>query len=180
MGSEDLAEYAVVSSRLLLYLVEPVRVVRLCLRVGFSRLMRRIIVCLSVGRGLQPLNGPARRSSHSSFGCFPPPHPSFLSSPSSSNPPGPLTLLPDNPPTLQSAAPAQGSLTLRSSESPDPPTAISDPTPQTFTRPAQRAPSTQSHSLTCVQPQLGRRTRSSVWTGPTAASNLQPTTNYPL
>ena len=39
MGSEDLAEYAVVSSRLLLYLVEPVRVVRLCLRVGFSRLM---------------------------------------------------------------------------------------------------------------------------------------------
>ena len=47
MGSEDLAEYAVVSSRLLLYLdnVEPVRVVRLCLHVGFSRLMRRIIVC---------------------------------------------------------------------------------------------------------------------------------------
>ena len=39
--------YAVVSSRLLLYLVEPVRVVRLCLRVGSSRLMRRIIVCLS-------------------------------------------------------------------------------------------------------------------------------------
>ena len=45
MGSEDLAEYAVVSSRLLLYLVEPVRVVRLCLRVGFSRLMRRLICC---------------------------------------------------------------------------------------------------------------------------------------
>ena len=44
MGSEDLAEYAVVSSRLLLYLVEPVRVVRLCLRVGFSRLMRRLVV----------------------------------------------------------------------------------------------------------------------------------------
>ena len=50
MGSEDLAEYAVVSSRLLLYLVEPVRVVRLCLRVGSSRLMRRIIVCQNVGR----------------------------------------------------------------------------------------------------------------------------------
>ena len=49
MGSEDLAEYAVVSSRLLLYRVEPVRVVRLCLRVGFSRLMRRIIVCQEGG-----------------------------------------------------------------------------------------------------------------------------------
>ena len=45
MGSEDLAEYAVVSSKLLLYRVEPVRVVRLCLRVGFSRLMRRPICC---------------------------------------------------------------------------------------------------------------------------------------
>ena len=45
MGSEDLAEYAVVSTRLLLDLVEPVRVVRLCMRVGFPRFMRRIIVC---------------------------------------------------------------------------------------------------------------------------------------
>ena len=45
MGSEDLAEYAVVSSRLLLYLVEPVRVVRRCMRVGFPRIMQRLICC---------------------------------------------------------------------------------------------------------------------------------------
>ena len=48
MGSEDLTEYAVVSSRLQLYRVEPVRVVRRCMRVGFPRILQRLICCCTV------------------------------------------------------------------------------------------------------------------------------------
>ena len=45
-----------------------------------------------------------------------------------------LTLLPDNPPNFQPAAPTQVSLTSRSSQPPDPPTAISDRRPQACIR----------------------------------------------
>ena len=91
---------------------------------------------------------------------------------------GTLTLLPDNHLTLPSAAPAQGSLTLRSPDSPNHPTAI----PTARRRPVQGACSEhlpQPHTLTCVQPQLGRRTRSSVWAGPLLlATSNQPPTNH--
>ena len=56
---------------------------------------------------------------HPSFGCSPPLLPSFLSSPLSSNPPGPLTLLPDNPPNLPARRATHVSLTFRSSDSPN-------------------------------------------------------------
>ena len=89
-----------------------------------------------------------------------------------------LTLLPDNPPNFQPAAPTQVGLTLRSPDSPNHPTAI----PTARRRPVQGACSEhlpQPHTLTCVQTQLGRRTRSSVWAGPLLlATSNQPPTNH--
>ena len=75
---------------------------------------------------------------HPSFGCSPPLLPSFLSSPLSSNPPGPLTLLPDNPPNLPARRATHVSLTFRSSDSPNLPTAISNCRPQACVRRMQR------------------------------------------
>ena len=75
---------------------------------------------------------------HPSFGCSPPLHPSFLSSPLSSNPPGPLTLLPDNPPNLPARRATHVSLTFRSSDSPNLPTAVSNRRPQACVRRMQR------------------------------------------
>ena len=60
------------------------------------------------------------------------------SSPLSNNPPGPLTLLPDNPPNLPARRATHVSLTFRSSDSPNLPTAISNRMPQACIRRMQR------------------------------------------
>ena len=86
----------------------------------------------------RPAKRPACRRIPSSFGCSPPLLPSFLSSPLSSNPPGPLTLLPDNPPNLPARRATHVSLTFRSSDSPNLPTAISNRRPQACVRRMQR------------------------------------------
>ena len=119
---------------------------------------------------------------HPSFGCSPPLLPSFLSSPLSSNPPGPLTLLPDNPPNLPARRATHVSLTFRSSDSPNLPTANSNRRPQACVRRMQRRRlHNRTSSRVCKRSWAAeRRTWSSVWAGSTAASNLQPTTNQPL